>query len=263
MIDIHSHILPYIDDGAKDMDMAIEMAKIYLENGIKTVIATPHYIEKNISTSKEDTKNILEDLKIQLDREGLDLEIFLGNEAYISMDLIKDIEEGYMATLNGTRYILVELPMMDIPLYVENVIYELLLKGYVPIIAHPERNAKIIEDPNILYNLIEKGALAQLNLPSLEGKYGEEIQETAEILLKHNMIHFLGTDAHGSRRKSPRFSKTLEILKTIVSEEDYDSLTYQNPTLLLKNENIYTKSPIKYSPKKGFFSKLIRKLPIR
>lgn len=263
MIDIHSHILPYIDDGAKDMDMAIEMAKIYLENGIKTVIATPHYIEKNISTSKEDTKNILEDLKIQLDREGLDLEIFLGNEAYISMDLIKDIEEGYMATLNGTRYILVELPMMDIPLYVENVIYELLLKGYVPIIAHPERNAKIIEDPNILYNLIEKGALAQLNLPSLEGKYGEEIQETAEILLKHNMIHFLGTDAHGSRRKSPRFSKALEILKTIVSEEDYDSLTYQNSTLLLKNENIYTKSPIKYSPKKGFLSKLIRKLPIR
>ncbi|NLY85017.1 MAG: capsular biosynthesis protein [Tissierellia bacterium] len=257
MIDIHSHILPKVDDGAEDIEMAIEMAKIYLENGIKTVVATPHYFERNIFTAKENTKKILEDLKIELDKEGIDIEILLGNEAYISMDLVKDIEEGYLSTLNGTRYLLVELPMLDIPLYVENVIYELLLKGYVPIIAHPERNAKIIDNPNILYNFIKKGALAQLNLPSLEGKYGEKIRETAEILLNHNMIHFLGTDAHGSIRKSPRVSKALEILKTVVSDDDFHSLTSNNPILLLNDENIRIKEPIKYNAKKSFLSRLL------
>ena len=172
MIDIHSHILPYMDDGSKDMEMSLKIAKIYVENGIDKVIATPHYMDGVKYKSNEELRIGLEALKKELARAGIPLEVYPGNEAYIKPDLIKDLEEKRVSTLNDSRYVLVELPMNEIPIYVEDLIYNLLVKGYVPIIAHPERYTKICEDPNILYKYISMGALAQLNLPSLEGFYG-------------------------------------------------------------------------------------------
>lgn len=251
MIDIHSHILPYADDGSRDMKMSVEMAEMYLKSGINTVIATPHYIGGITAPSVDNNRETLEKLRKELFKEGLDLEVFLGNEAYISMNLIRDIEEEKLLTLNGTRYIVIELPMFDIPLYVENMIYGLLLKGYIPIIAHPERNTKIMEDPNILYNYINKGALVQLNLPSLEGRYGSKIKGTAEIFIEHKMIHFVGTDAHTNRGRSPMVNKALEILGILVSKEDFEKLTYGNARLLLDDKIIDIKSPIRYRGKKG------------
>lgn len=250
MIDIHSHILPAVDDGSKDLAMSLDMARMYVENGFTTVIATPHYIEGSISTKKDKNKKVLDMFKEELKRENIELEILLGNEAYVSMDLIGDLEEGRVASLYDSRYVLLELPMQDMPLYVESLIYELQLKGYTPIIAHPERNSTIVEDPNILYNLIEKGALAQLNLPSLEGRYGEKIKETAEILLSHNMIHFLGTDAHTNRVRSPKVSEGLNILKSLISEEKYEDLTINNPTKLINNQSINIEEPIEYKKRK-------------
>lgn len=254
MIDIHSHILPRVDDGAEDMEMSIDMARMYLDSGIKTVVATPHYIEGSTFTTLDNNKETLEELRRELDNAGLDLEILLGNEVYIFMELIRDINEKKLTTLNETRYILIELPMFDIPLYVENVIYELLLEGYIPIIAHPERNSEIIKDPNILYKYINKGALAQLNLPSLEGRYGSAAKEAGQILLKNNMIHFVGTDAHTNRGRSPKVNNALEILRTLISEEDYEKLTYRNASLLLKDEIIKINTPIKYKKKNKFFN---------
>src|SRR5699024_3168197 len=151
-----------------------------------------------MDNSLEDNKIALENLKRELNKRDLDLGVFLGNEVYISMDIMENIFKGTLSTLNNTRYLLLEFSMYDIPLYIESLLYEMQLQGIVPIIAHPERNAKIIGDPNILYNFIENGALAQLNIPSIEGKYGSRVKETAEILLTHGMVHFLGTDTHGS-----------------------------------------------------------------
>lgn len=250
MIDIHSHILPNVDDGSESLEMSIDMAKVYIENGINTVIATPHYMEGSIVSSSNKNKEVLEELRKLLFKEGLDFDIYLGNEFYISTNIIKDIEDGKVCTLNGTRYILIELPMNDIPLYVDDVIYELLLKGFIPIIAHPERNLKIVKDPNILYNYIKKGALTQLNLPSLEGRYGSSVKSTAEILLDSNMVHFVGTDAHTNRLRSPNVKKALEILKSIVGSDDFEDLTYNNARLLLDNKIINIKTPKKYQNSK-------------
>jgi protein-tyrosine phosphatase len=262
MIDLHSHILPGVDDGSEDMEMSIDMARIYLENGYRTVIATPHYIDEGISFKRDKVKDVLEDFRRELDKQGIGLEVLLAHEVYSSIDIVKDIKEGNISTLNNTRYVLVEFPMFDLPLYTENMIYELLLEGYVPIIAHPERNARIIDNPNILYNLILKGALVQMNLPSLEGRYGGKIKETAEILLKHHMVHFLGTDAHSNGTRSPRVDKALSILKSIISEEEYNRLIYVNPRLLLEDKLIKTRLPIEYKSKKhkSCTSKLLRKI---
>lgn len=262
MIDIHSHILPKVDDGSKDLEESIEMAKIYLENGINKVIATPHYIEGWDNTFKEINLEILEILKKALYQRGLDLDIYLGNEIYTTMDILEHLEEGKASSLNNTRYVLIELPMFDIPLFIEDLIYELLLKGYVPIIAHPERNAKIIENPNLLYTFIKKGALAQLNLPSLEGKYGDRIKSTGETLIKHNMIHFIGTDAHSKDKRSPRVKKSLNLLKLMVDKETYNRITYLNGIKLLEDEEIIVDSPIEYKKEKNFFYLLKTKMNI-
>ena len=245
MIDIHNHIIQGVDDGSKDIEMSLDMARIYLENGIKKVIATPHYIEKD-SLSLERNKKALEVLRDALRENDLDLEVYLGNEVYISMDILKDIREKRVATLNGSRYVLLEFPMEDIPIYADSVIYELLINGYIPIIAHPERYIKIQEDPNILFNFIKKGALAQLNLPSIQGFYGKKVKETARILLENKMIHFVGTDAHTNRKRSPEVREALALLKDLVSSKEYMAMTEGNAKNIIEDREHISSNPIKY-----------------
>lgn len=254
MIDIHSHILPNIDDGAKDIEESIEMAKLYLENGIQKVIATPHYIEGYENSPKKDNIIILDRFREILRKEGLELEVYLGNEIYITMNIFIFLKEKRVATLNNSSYILLEFPMLNMPIFVEGLIYNLLLKGYVPIIAHPERNKKIIDNPNILYNLINKGALAQLNLPSLVGRYGHEIKTTGEILLKHNMIHFVSTDAHSKHKRSPKVSNSLNILKNLVDAKTFEEITFINPSKVIEDKEIFPNKPIEYNKKNGLLN---------
>lgn len=254
MIDIHSHILPNVDDGAGCIEESVEMVKTYLDNGIKKVIATPHYIVGYKNSCKNQNMIVLERLREVLYQEELNLEVYIGNEIYITMDIFTLLEEKKVATLNDSRYILLELPMFEMPIFVEDLIYNLLLKGYVPIIAHPERNKKIIDDPNILYNFINKGALAQLNLPSLEGRYGNDVKTTVEILLKHNMIHFVGTDAHSKHDRSPRVKNSLNTLKNLVDDKIYEQITYTNASKVIEDREIHPDSPIEYSKRNKLFN---------
>lgn len=262
MIDIHSHILPSVDDGSKDMEMSIEMARMYLENRIGKVIATPHYIEGIDNNSREDNRARLEELKLELKKQQIDLEVLLGNEVLVSLEMLEKLDRGEISTLNGSRYVLIEFPMFDIPMYTEDIIYELLIKGYVPIIAHPERNLRIMEDPNILYNYIKNGALAQLNLPSLEGKYGNKIKETAKILLRHNMIHFVATDSHSNRNRSPNVDRSLDILRSIVSRAEFRNLTLRNPQSIVEDNVIDIEGPEEYIKSKSIFGFFINRIGV-
>ncbi len=249
VIDIHSHIIQGLDDGSKDIDISLDMARIYLENGINKVIATPHHIEKD-NFLVEGSKESLDILKDQLEKNNLDLKVYLGSEVYIYPDMLKDMEEDKIMTLNGSRYLLIEFPIRDIPLYVESIIYGLLIKGYIPIIAHPERYLKVQENPNILYTLLKNGAMAQLNLSSLEGFYGKTARRTAKTLLRHKMIQFIATDAHNNTGRSPQVQKSLKILKNIVSSRDYRLLTSENANNILEDKIFIPFTPIKYNKKK-------------
>ncbi len=119
MIDIHSHILPNVDDGAKDIEESLAMARIYLDNKINKVIATPHYIDGFENCSKDKNIIALEKLKEALYKEGLNLDVYIGNEIYTSMDIVTLLDEERVATLNNSRYVLIEFPMFDIPIFIE------------------------------------------------------------------------------------------------------------------------------------------------
>ncbi len=260
MIDIHSHILAKVDDGSNNIEMSLSMAKQYIESGITSVIATPHFIEDSFNTDILTNKLALKYLRQQLDKNNIPLKVYLGNEVYISLTAIDDIVSKKAASLNNSRYVLIELPMYDIPIYVDDIIYGLLLKGYIPIIAHPERNSKIMNDPNILYNYIKKGALAQLNLPSLEGMYGRTVQSCAQTLLEHKMIHFVGTDAHTNRTRSPKVREALDKLGIIVDADTFQKITSSNGQFLINNQIIPIDQPIKVTKKKNIFSFIRRRM---
>lgn len=256
MIDIHSHILPKIDDGAMDLEVSVEMAKLYLKNGYDKVIATPHFFDVMNSKSKEEVLNAKNKLEKRLAEKGIELEILLGNEIYFSYDVLKNIEKENAHKLNNSNYILLEFPSTDIPSYTDEVIFSLQLKGYTPIIAHPERNSKILNNPNILYDLVERGVLGQLNLHSLMGLYGHRSMELAELLIRNNLVHFAATDSHSNGRRSPEVDKALKRLLKIAHKEKYHKIVYKNPEHLIKNERIIPDQPIFIEKKAHFMDKL-------
>jgi len=218
MIDFHSHILPYIDDGAKSFDMSLEMMRISNDDDVKYICATPHYIAGEYEVNKEAYEEKINGLRYLCEKNNICTNIVSGLEIYINPDLAQLYEDGRIWGINDSRYLLIELPMEQFPLYTEEVFYELRLKGATPIIAHPERNIKIMKNPNLLENLIEQGALAQLNAGSLKGLYGKEVKVFAEELVKRNMIHLIGSDAHNSSSRKPNLSSSLKILNSLNGE---------------------------------------------
>lgn len=253
MIDIHSHILPNVDDGSVDMEMSLGMARQYIENNIYKVIATPHFIEKNISLDMENNKLVQRLLQDELNNHKIPLQVLLGNEIYLSTTIIKDIEDGKASTLNKSKYILIELPMNDIPMYFDSIIYEILIKGWIPIWAHPERNLKVIENPNILYRYIKKGGLVQINLPSLMGSYGKNVKTTAIKLLNHSMVHFAGTDSHTNRSRSPNVANALKVLRDTIPASYFNQIVEENAMLLLNNKDIPILEPLEVKENMSIF----------
>lgn len=259
MVDIHCHIAPNVDDGAKDMEEAIKMAKMAYQNGTKKIINTSHFYDTTQFVTGEKLKEQIEKLNKRLKEEDIDIEIMTGNEAYISPELPKLLDESKVFTLTGSKYLLMELPMQEIPIYTESIIYDLRLRGIIPIIAHPERYAEVIKNPKVVYDLIGQGVLMQVNGGSFRGRFGEDSRQTAEILLKHNMIHFVGSDGHSSRSRRPVLKEAFERVVDLVGEEYAGKLFYENPKSVIENKDIEILQPLEIEEKKkrvGFFKKL-------
>lgn len=257
MIDLHSHILSEIDDGSQSIEVSVNMAKIYVKNGYNQVIATPHFFDKMKSKTVEEILQAKVKLEKKLKEDSIDLEILMGNEIYFSNDILSGIEKGHALKLNNTRYLLIEFPSNDIPKYTDDIIFSLQLKGYIPVVAHPERNTNIMRSPNILYELVERGVLTQLNLHSLTGLYGQKSMELAETLIKHNLIHFVATDSHSDGRRSPDVGKSLKKLLKITGKETYNRLVYKNPESLIQDNIITSEQPIFIEKKSNFMDKLM------
>jgi protein-tyrosine phosphatase len=254
MIDVHSHILPGIDDGPDTLEETINMLSIASEEGIKVVAATHHFLDDKMSVDSylKLWKKRMQQVKLTLEKANIDISIVRGAEVMISpsLPMLEGIER---LCINGSRYMLIELPMLNIPLYVEEVIYILRLKGIISIIAHPERNKRIVEDPNLLYPLVELGALCQVNTGNITGLYGENVKRCARILIDHNMAHLLGTDAHSTGRRSPRIKEAMAVLYKWTSSPVIDRMLHAIPGAVLKNDFIEVESPVFYR-KRRFFS---------
>lgn len=235
MIDFHSHILPGIDDGAKNLEQSIAMVNEAKKVGFTKIISTSHYMENYYECNEKNRKELLE--QVQKNVNGI--ELCLGNEIYITNNIIELLQNGQASSINGTKYVLFEFPLITTrPMNDKEVIYRLVENGYIPIIAHPERYPFIQENPDYLFELEEMGALFQANYGSIIGMYGLKAKKTLKILLKNNLISFFGSDVHRPEQVYNKMPKIIKKLKKIISNEEFEEFTEINPEKVLKNENI-------------------------
>lgn len=203
MIDLHCHILPGVDDGAQTLEDSLAMAEKAISQGITHILCTPHHNNGKYKNPKQSVIPRVAQLQEELDQRQLPLTVLEGQEVRITGDLLEDMsrDEILFTDLEDT-YILIEFPTMDIPAYTEQLFFELRGLGKIPVIVHPERNAKFREDPNRLIPFLDMGVLAQLTAPSYVGTFGKSIQKTAKQMVKHNMVQMVASDAHGVNKRN-------------------------------------------------------------
>ncbi|MDT2988010.1 tyrosine-protein phosphatase [Enterococcus casseliflavus] len=211
MIDLHCHILPGVDDGAENIEASIAMAEQAVSQGITHILCTPHHNNGKYTNPKSEVISLVASLQAELDKKKLPLTLLEGQEVRITGDLIEDIRnDKILFTDLEDTYILIELPTMEVPSYTEQVFFELLQMGKVPVIVHPERNAHFRKDPNNLIPFLEMGCLAQLTAPSYVGVFGKDIQKTAKVMVEHNLVQMVASDAHGIKKRSFFMKETYE-----------------------------------------------------
>lgn len=254
MIDIHNHLLFGIDDGAKTIEESLLLLKKAQELGFSAVVLTPHYIKgSRFKSNNEEKQKRIEILSNEAKKKGIKVELYLGNEVYFENDMHSLVLEKEIATLNNSRYLLFELPMTSEVNNLKEVIFSLRVKGYIPIIAHPERYSYYQKNPDNIVDLIEQGCLFQCNMGSLVGIYGKQACKCVKILLKHNLVHFMATDVHHPEGKNyTLFLQAKAILKKLVKEEYAKELLEINPSFVVEDKEAIVRKA-KHVKKKLFF----------
>lgn len=255
MIDFHSHIIPNIDDGSKDFDMSLEMLRLSESEGVQYICATSHYIPYEVYPDSEEYFESLNRLNELCKIKDINIEILPALELYMHPELPKLYSEGKIWGINNSKYILIELPMQQFPVYTEEVLYELRIQGAVPVIAHPERNFRILEDVSLLSNLVSQGTLAQVNAGSLRGIYGKDIKKCAEKLVDMNLVHMIGSDAHDNKRRTTKISEAYSIIKDR-NIKLYDWII-DNERNIIQGLEVEV-LPLKQGKKRSIFSRLFK-----
>lgn len=222
MIDLHCHILPGVDDGAQTLEDSLAMAEKAISQGITHILCTPHHNNGKYKNPKQTVIPRVAQLQEELDQRQLPLTVLEGQEVRITGDLLEDMsrDEILFTDLEDT-YILIEFPTMDIPAYTEQLFFELRGLGKIPVIVHPERNAKFREDPNRLIPFLDMGVLAQLTAPSYVGTFGKSIQKTAKEMVKHNLVQMVASDAHGVTKRNFYLKEAFEAIEKDFGQEKF------------------------------------------
>lgn len=210
MVDIHSHLIPNVDDGSKSVEETFMLIKEADRAGITDIILTPHYIVNSYEQNANTLILLKDKLQQILDKDKINVKLHIGMEVYITDNLIDLLKQNKLLTLANSKYLLMELPLNTHVQYEDIIIFKLIENNIIPIIAHPERYKFIQENPDKVEELIESGCLMQSNIGSILGIYGNHAKQTFKYLLKKDLIHFLGTDTHRKDTIYPLLKKQLK-----------------------------------------------------
>lgn len=242
MIDIHSHILPGLDDGAQTWEEALQMARLAVADGIRIMVASPHLYQNRVVDNetlndKETILDTVKQFKQKLREEEIDLEILPGCDTPLCFELIRLMDNGQLLTINdGNRYLLLELPDTSFPPATEQVCFRLQSKGVTPIITHPERNFIIQEMPAKIERLLDLGCLVQITGSSLLGVFGRGVAKFTRLLVKKGYVHLVASDAHNTRSRPPVLSPAVEALSALVGPEQARAMVTVIPEKIVKGE---------------------------
>jgi protein-tyrosine phosphatase len=249
MIDLHCHILPNVDDGPKDLAESVEMAKQAVQQGIKTIIATPHHRNEKYENHGQTIFRQVEEFNRVLKSENLDLTVLPGQETRIFGEMVEGLESSEILPLNQGKYVFVELPSGHVPRYTGQLLFDIQLKGFIPVIVHPERNQEIIENPEVLYQLVKKGALTQVTASSVSGHFGKTIKKFSLQLIEANLTHFVASDAHNTSSRGFKMVEAFGVIeKSFGIEAVY--LFRENAELVVLGKSVFREAPERVKKKK-------------
>lgn len=236
--DIHCHILPGVDDGAKSIEMSMEMLEMAEAEGIGQIILTPHNKPAHHNPSRERLQDMVAGLQEKINQRGMEIKLFLGSELYYRSELLELLDRKEVCTMADSTYVLVEFnPMEDFD-YIRKGIYRLMAGGYFPILAHTERYTQICSLFSRVEELVEMGCGIQINAHSVMGEYGYKTKYFTRRMLKHRLVHFLATDAHDNKKRKPCFNECVKYISRKYGEEYVDKLLREHPKKIIANEYI-------------------------
>lgn len=254
MIDIHTHLIPNIDDGSNSMELSISIIETASKCGVTDIIATPHFIFGSCyNIDNVNKKRQFNKLRDACKRRKLKVNLYLGNEIFIDENIVSLIENGKACSLNNSKYVLFELPRNNNYMALKEVIYELSMHDYIPILAHPERYLFLKEDPTRIYELFDMEVLFQCNIGSFFGDYGKEAKYLVELLVKHKFVSFLSSDVHKGPNVYDYINPLKEQLSKIISNDEINALFINNAKQVLNNKTIKRDEYIPF--KKTLFGK--------
>jgi protein-tyrosine phosphatase len=253
MIDIHSHILPGLDDGPKTLDDALRMCEIARDDGITTIVATPHNLNGIYQNEREHILGETESLNEALRQRGFGINILPGSDTRLDVSLQGMLMEGRVMTINDTgKFLLIELSPFFVADQVKQQLFELSLTGVTPVISHPERNETLMDNLDVLRYLIQMGALVQITAGSVTGHFGRKVEKRTMRLLRLNMVHILATDAHNYTSRPPALSRALEVISKKIGDEEARGLVQDTPQAIISGIKPTIKEPLK-EKRRSFF----------
>lgn len=237
-IDIHSHILPSVDDGSVSMQQTKNMLDIAYQDGIRVILATPHYGVGCRNSDQEELQIKLELVRKEAAEINSNFRIELGNELFFSDDIIEHLRKKKALTLAGTRYVLVEFPSSDSYLNIRTGLHRLLINGYLPVLAHVERYDCLYQDFEGIDNMIRLGAYMQMNISSIIGSVTNKNTAFCKKLMQYGLIHLVGTDSHSDHIRTPRMKEGISYIRRKYGEDTINQLLFENTKKLLDNKYI-------------------------
>jgi len=243
MIDLHTHILPGLDDGAADIYDTLEMAEIAVRSGVTAMAATPHCNIPGVYHNYygEEYIQVFQKAERALNEEGIPLTLYAGMEVFVTEDLPRLLREGKILTINAGRYLLVEFSFEEDPQFVERMLQKIQELGLTPIIAHPERYEFVKEDPLLVSEWKRKGYEIQINKGSLQGRFGRRIYYVAHELLQKNLVTVVASDAHSPFQRTPNLADVYEELAEDYPESYLQVLFQDNPMRICHDQPLITR----------------------
>lgn len=237
-VDIHCHLLPGIDDGASDWETTLGMAQMAVADGTQVIIVTPHQLGNFAHNLGDDIRARTAELQQVLDEHGIALRVLPGGDVRIEDGMLEGLADGKVMSLGDLRrHVLLELPH-ELYFPIEGVLASLLRQGITGILSHPERNRGLLREPDLLPGLVDGGCLMQVTAGSLMGTFGSGSQQLAEWMLSEGLVHFISTDAHGTKSRRPLMRRAYERVAELTDEQTANDLCCHLPALVARGEQV-------------------------
>lgn len=236
-VDIHCHLLPEIDDGAQTMEETVKMVSIAYKNGIRKIIATPHYHAGRYKPEKENIEAQFQRVKRIVAQASDEIELYLGHEIYYQDGIVSLLDEERLFTLADSGYVLVEFSTSVSYVDLKRALQNIVMGGYVPILAHAERYSCLVKEAALVSELVELGVYIQANADSFLNGNGH-MKKFLKTLIKRQLLHVVATDAHGFEHRAPELEKAYHYIEKKYGETLAQELMLENPERIIKNEYI-------------------------